>query len=176
MKSEMFEVDTHELQTLQLFDKQMATLGNSQHQGICELSSFSPRYRKCLFFIMNLDHCRNLHYPGTISMALSASTSKKCKTCFSHPQFQESCVSWTSQIRDGEMISVRSWILVGFSTEELKISQSYSQENKQGIRYSKCHVTTGGDRGRGVMWLCLLQYSVKTSVHQALFIVLENWQ
>lgn len=61
-------------------------------------------------------------------MAVSASQSKECKT-FSHPLFLEARVSWTSQVRDGEMSSVRSWILMDFSTEELKIPQSYSHEN-----------------------------------------------
>lgn len=62
-------------------------------------------------------------------MALSASPSKECKTFSSHPQFLAACVSWPSQVRDGEMSSVRSWILMGFSTEELKILRSYSHAN-----------------------------------------------
>lgn len=41
---------------------------------------------------------------------------------------------------------MRSWILTGFSTEELKILQSYSHENKKRTRYSKYHFTAGEDR------------------------------
>lgn len=124
-------VHTDELQTLQLFDERIATLGNSQHQCMCEHSGFSPRYRTCLFFIMSLDHCKNLWYPGTITMALSASTSKKCKTCFSYPQFPEACVSRMSQIRDGEMSSVRSWVLMGFSTEEQRYHRAILRNVKK---------------------------------------------